>query len=355
MKVVAYFRRNADTAKAEAELAVQHREVTRWIENEDGNLVAEFTEEETGGKARPAFGLARKAAQAEGAVLLVATSKAIGPSERFAPYSSADPRIVSLPDPEEADRKVWSRSRSIVVYLRTSAPSCDAEAEDADLVLQRDAVASLILPDFHTVVGTFIEVEPLASADKRPALDAALASCRERRAQLIIGTTDAIEGSVPFEPAFEDVPYDIATRAADRWADVIPAPAGQAPAPVALHFGAHQVRNRRPIYLVNRTGAHLQDVAVTRSGWTLALGDLTQMQPETRMIESLADVTAALVGSFELAFDSDFMISWSVTGKDADGHRWSGTATLDKGGPPSKPLPIVDWRPLDPSTPPGSD
>lgn len=353
MKVVAYFRRNADPAKAEAELSVQHREVTRWIEDEDGDLVAEFTEEETGGKARPAFGLARKAARAEGAVLLVATSKAIGPSDRFSPYSSADPRIVSLPDPEEADRKAWSRSRSIVIYLRTSAQSCDPAAGDAHLVLQRDAVTSLILPDFHRVIGTFIEVEPLASVGQRPALDAALASCRERRARLIIGTTDAIEGSVPFEPAFGDVPYDIATRAADRWADVIPAPDGEGLAPLELHFGSHQVRNRRPLYLVNRTGGHLQDVAVTRSGWTLAFGDLTQMQPQTRMIESIADLTGALVGSFELAFDADFMISWSVTGKDADGHRWSGTATLDKGGPPSRPLPIADWRPLGQSTPPG--
>ncbi|WP_019995010.1 recombinase family protein [Aureimonas ureilytica] len=346
MKVVAYFRRNPDPTQAEAELAVQRREVTRWIEDEDGALVAEFTEEETGGKARPAFGRARKAAQVENAVLLVATTKAIGEAERFSPYSSANPRIVSLPDPEEEDRKAWSRSRSMVVYLRTAGGH-----DDVDLARQREAVSDLILPDFHTVLAAFIEAEPLASSDERPALEAALAMCRQSRARLVVGTTDAIGDGPPFEPTVADVPFEIATCAVDRWAEVIAAPSDAAAVPsdaaVSILIGEHQVRNRCPAYLVNRTGDDLHGVTVTRSGWTLGFGDLTQMQSSTRTIERIADGTGALVGSFELAFDADFTISWRVTARDGDGRTWAGTTTLDKGGPPRRPLPLTSWHPLD--------
>lgn len=345
MKVVVYFRQNPNVDKAITELAVQRRSVAEWIKNKDAICIAEFTELETDAKSRPAFGHARHKAKAENAILLLATTKAIGPRGRFNPVSFDDgPPVVSLEDPEEAARREWARSDLLVVYLRCLRGGGD-DAEQS-LAKQRDGVALLIVPDMHTVLEEFLEIEDPARDQpyRRPALSAALTLCRERHARLIIGTTDALGHGPLFEPVFTDVPFEVAYRAADQWDEIIEAPDAYSQASIGLHVGGHWVRNRRPLYLLNRTDGDLFDLTITKSGWTLAYGGLVHMINSTRSLERIAVGTSRLVGDYDVFMDCDFTISWQITARDQDRQSWTGGVTIDKKPSCRRLIPLRDWR-----------
>lgn len=103
MKVVVYFRRNADPEETESELAVQRGAVAAWLSENERTVVAEFVEVETGGNNRPNFGAALKAAKAQDAAVLVATTRPLAGGRRFAPWDPYEgPRIICLEDPDEA-------------------------------------------------------------------------------------------------------------------------------------------------------------------------------------------------------------------------------------------------------------
>ncbi|KAB0677234.1 recombinase family protein [Aureimonas leprariae] len=358
MLAVAYYRAVPDPAVAEAELAVQRRSVETWVAEHGAAIIAEFTETEGEGRARPVFGAARRRAAEAGAVTLVATDKPIGPRGAFHPSSPyRGPQIVVIEDPAAIERRAWAQTSRVVVYLRD--PDGDAKLTAVSLAQQEAAIADAVRCSRYTVLATFTEPEggtpPSAGAGQpddadpaRPELARALALCRAERARLLVGTDLRLRaGGQPLDLAGIDVPHIIGFRPEPVWPERIDCPS-DLPAPVALQFGTVWHGNRRALYLANGTGADLHDVVATRAGWTLGFGDLTVLPTHTVRIAKLAAGIGVRVDTHDLMFDADFVLSWRVTAATADGRRWQGTLTLPKGDPRNRQLGLRDWAPLPP-------
>ena len=104
------------------------------------------------------------------------------------------------------------------------------------------------------------------------------------------------------------------------------------------------MRNRRPLYLLNRTDGDLFDLTITKSGWTLAYGGLVHMITSTRSLERIAVGTSRLVGDYDVFMDCDFTISWQITARAEDGQSWTGGVTIDKKPSCRRLIPLRDWR-----------
>ncbi|WP_152047592.1 recombinase family protein [Aureimonas psammosilenae] len=357
MKVVAYFRQNTDPTLTAGELAIQRHSVAEWLAEKQGTLIGEFTEVEGEGKSRPAFGQARRLATQADAVLLIATTKAIGPRGRFQlSFDFTTPIVRMIDDPAEIERRAWERSKRFVVYLR-DLNGCGERAE-ASLAHQRSAVAAIISPTDHEVIATFIEIEnpALDPSPERPALEAAVALCKTHRARLLIGTRDMHETGKPLASLYPDVPSSTAWNEPPRWDTEISAPPNL-PTPLALHLGSYSERGLRPLYLVNTTGGELWDITATRSGWTLSFDEETVMKPRAVIITHLANDRGHLIDDHSVFVDGDFVSTWQVAARDGNGQTWSGTAEIPKGDPDNRRLGFRNWAvdptSSDPSVTPG--
>ncbi len=192
-----------------AEIVTQIEAVNPWLEARRGVVVATFTEIEDGSSRRPAYGAARKEAAHRRAVLLVATSKAIA-GKTFDPASQDDVEVIALHenDPSRSLRQPVLARTLVVLYLRAGSRGPEAEAL---LAKQRECIRKVNVAGI--VLAEFTEEEVVGSTE-RPELAMALEFCRERNALLFIGTTDAIGNGEEFQPAFTDVPYEVAYRKA---------------------------------------------------------------------------------------------------------------------------------------------
>lgn len=321
---------------AAPEILVQLRSANQWLKEQRAIVAAFFTEVEDGSGRRPSYGAARKTAARERACILITTTKALG-GQRFAPISQDGLEVVRLEDPEEAARESWTRSRNVVVYLRAVGNPDEAQAL---LVKQQREIGKMLRS--ANVLAEFLETEPLPSTE-RPQLRQALALCREQKARLFIGTTDAIGDGEAFVPDFTDVPYEVAYRKADEWPETIPL--DHCPFPVALYFGKQWTHGYVPLYLANATGGNLLDVTISGIGTTVMDGDHVETTPSRQEIDSVPSDTGRLVEAYDVYFDGDFLIIYTVEARSSDGTRYSGRAAT-KGIPDNRWLRIDHWKPI---------
>lgn len=322
-------------ADAGPEILVQLQSANRWLKEKQGVVVASFTEMEDGSGRRPSYGAARKAAGRERATVLIATTKALA-GQRFAPISQDGLEVVRLEDPDEADRESWARSRNVVFYLRAAAKPDEAQAL---LEKQRREIGKMLRS--ANVLAEFVETEPLPSAE-RPQLRQALTLCREQKARLFIGTTDAIGDGEVFTPDFTDVPYEVAYRKAYEWPETIPLV--NCPFPVALYFGKQWTHGYVPLYLANATGGDLLEVTISGIGTTIMDREHIETTPSRKEIDSVPSGTSRLVEAYDVYFDGDFLVIYTVEARSSDGTRYSGRAAT-KGIPGNRWLRIDHWKP----------
>lgn len=318
------------------EILVQLQSANRWLKEKRGVVVASFTEMEDGSGRRPAYGAARKAAGRERTTVLIATTKALA-GQRFAPISQDGLEVVRLEDPDEADRGSWARSRNVVVYLRAPA---SPEEEQALLEKQRREIGKMLRS--ANVLAEFVETEPLPSAE-RPQLRQALVLCREKKARLFIGTTDAIGNGEAFTADFTDVPYEVAYRKAYEWPETIPL--DHCPFPVALYFGKQWTHGYVPLYLANATGNDLLEVTISGIGTTVLDREYVETTPSRKEIDSVPSGTGRLVEAYDVYFDGDLLVIYTVEARSSDGTRYSGRAAT-KGIPGNRWLRIDHWKPV---------
>ena len=323
-------------ADAAPEILIQLELANRWLEEKRGIVVASFTETEDGSSRRPSYGAARKAASHERATILIATTKALA-GQRFAPISQDGLEIVRLEDRDEADRESWARSRNVVVYFRAPA---GPEEEQALLEKQRREIGKMLRS--ANVLAEFLETEPLPSAE-RPQLRQALALCREQKARLFIGTTDAIGNGEAFTADFTDVPYEVAYRKAYEWPETIPL--DHCPFPVALYFGKQWTHGYVPLYLANATESALLEVTISGIGTTIMDREYVETTPSRKEVDSVPSGTGRLVEAYDVYFDGDFLVIYTVEARSSNGTRYSGRAAT-KGIPGSRWLRIDHWKPI---------
>lgn len=323
-------------ADAAPEILVQLQSANRWLKEKGGIVVASFTETEDGSGRRPSYGAARKAANRERATILIATTKALA-GQRFAPISQDGLEIVRLEDPDEADRESWARSRNVVVYFRVPAGTAEAQAL---LEKQRREIGKMLRS--ANVLDEFLETEPLPSAE-RPQLRQALALCRDQKARLFIGTTDAIGNGEAFTADFTDVPYEVAYRKAYEWPETILL--DHCPFPVALYFGKQWTHGYVPLYLANATGGDLLEVTISGIGTTVMDREHIETTPSRKEIDSVPSGIGHLIEAYDVYFDGDFLVIYTVKAHSSDGTRYSGRAAT-KGIPGNRWLRIDHWKPI---------
>lgn len=246
--------------------------------------------------------------------------------------------VVRLEDPDEADRESWARSRNVVLYLRTAANPADGA--QALLENQRHEIGKMLRS--ANMLAEFVEIEPLPSAE-RPQLQQALALCREQKARLFIGTTDAIGDGEAFVPDFTDVPYEVAYRKAYEWPDTIAL--DHCPFPVALYFGKQWTHGYVPLYLANATENELFGVTISGIGTTVMDGDHVETTPSRKEIDSVTPSTGRLVEAYDVYFDGDLLVIYTVEARSSNGTRYSGRAAT-KGIPGNRWLRIDHWKPI---------
>lgn len=323
-------------ADAAPEILVQLQSANRWLKEKRGVVVASFTETEDGSGRRPAYGAARKAAGRERATILIATTKALA-GQRFAPISQDGLEIIRLEDPDETAHKSWARSRNVVVYFRAAVGPDEAQAI---LEKQRHEIGKMLRS--ANVLAEFVETEPLLSAE-RPQLRQALTLCREQKARLFIGTTDAIGDGEVFTPDFTDVPYEVAYRKAYEWPETIPL--DHCPFPVALYFGKQWTHGYVPLYLANATENELFEVTISGIGTTVMDREHVETTPSRKGIDSVPSGTGRLVEAYDVYFDGDILVIYTVEARSSDGTRYSGRAAT-KGIPGNRWLRIDHWKPI---------
>lgn len=369
MKVVVYFRQNGgiatkdypmithwaedendipvarfsafDTRNADAlppEILTQIEGVNPWLEARRGVVVATFTEIEDGSPRRPAYGAARKEAARQRAVLLVATDKVIA-GQKFSPASQDGVEVIALQASKPANllRETASGRKPVVFYFRAGPKGPEA---DALLAKQRDGIRKINISS--NVLAEFTE-EEAAGSTERPQLAKALELCREHKAFLFIGTTDAIGDGEEFRPDFTDVPYEVAYRKAYEWPDLISL--SSCSFPVALHFGKQWVRGNIPLYLVNDTGNDFVSASVTSRGSTVVGGELIETTLRNKHLGPVPTGHARLIEAYDVYFDGDFLTEYRIEAHLADGIRFSGRA-LVKDVPASRWLRIEHWQPV---------
>lgn len=317
------------------EILAQIEAVNPWLEARRGVVAATFTEIEDGSSRRPAYGAARKAAVRERAMLLVATSKAIAGQE-FSPVSQDGIEVITLPAPKLADhlRETASGRTPVVFYLRAGPQGPEA---DALLAKQRDGIQKTNISD--NVLAEFTE-EEAAGSTERPQLAKALELCREYKARLFIGTTDAIGDGEEFQPEFTDVPYEVAYRKAYEWPELIPL--SSCPFPVALHFGKQWVHGNIPLYLANSTGSDFLAACLTSLGSTAIGGELIETTLGDKRLGPIPTGHARLIEAYDVYFDGDFLIEYRIEARFTDGTNFNGRAFV-------KDIPASRWLRVEPT------
>jgi len=321
---------------AAPEILIQLQSANLWLKQKRGVVVASFTEMEDGLGRRPSYGTARKTAVRERASILIATTKALA-GQRFAPISQDGLEVVRLEDPEEATRHKWARSKNVVVYLREVGHPHEAQA----LLEKQQREIGKMLRSVN-VLAEFMESEPLASAE-RPQLQQALALCREQKARLFIGTTDAVGDGEAFTLDFTDVPYEVAYRKAYEWPETIPLV--NCPFPVALYFGQQWTHGYVSLYLANAMENDLFEVAISGIGTTVMDRQHVETTPSRKEIDSVPCGTGRLIEAYDVYFDGDFLVIYTVEARSSDGTRYSGRAST-KGIPGNRWLRIDHWKPI---------
>lgn len=324
---------DADTLPPE--ILTQIEAVNPWLEARRGVVAATCTEIEDGSPRRPAYGAARKAAVRERAVLLVATSKAIAGQE-FLPASQDGVEVITLQPPKPAShlRGTASGRTPVVFYLRTGPQGPEA---DALLARQRDGIQKVNISD--NVLAEFTE-EEAAGSTERPQLAKALELCREHKALLFIGTTDAIGDGEEFQPEFTDIPYEVAYRKAYEWPDLIPL--STCPFPVALHFGKQWVHGNIPLYLANSTESDILVASVTSRGSTVIGGELIETTLGNKQLGPIPTGHARLLEAYDVYFDGDFLTEYRIEARLVDGTTFSGRTFV-------KDIPASRWLRVDPT------
>ncbi|CCF18053.1 protein of unknown function [Pseudorhizobium banfieldiae] len=320
-----------DTGQADTfppEILSQIEAVNPWLAARRGVVAATFTEIEIGSPRRPAYGAARKAAIHERAVLLVTTSEAVAGQE-FSPASQDGVEVITLPAPKLADqlRETASGRTPVVFYLRAGPQGPEA---DTLLAKQRDGIQKANISD--NVLAEFMEQETVGSTE-RPQLAKALELCRQHKALLFIGTTDAIGDGEEFQPDFTYVSYEVGYRKAYEWPDLIALSA--CPFPVALHFGKQWVHGNIPLYLANSSGSDFVAASVTSRGSTFLGGELTETTLGNKRLGPVPAGQARLVEAYDVYFEGDFLIEYRIDARLADGTSLTGRAFV-KGIPASR-------------------
>ncbi len=321
---------------AAPEILVQLQSANHWLREKRAIVAAFFTEMEDGSGRRPSYGAARKTAGRERATVLIATTKTLA-GQAFSPISQDGLEVVRLEDPEEAARDKWARSKNVVVYLREVGQSDEAQAL---LEKQQREIGKMLRS--ANVLAEFVESEPFASAE-RPQLQQALALCREQKARLFIGTTDAIGDGEAFMPDFTDVPYEVAYRKAYEWPETIPLM--NCPFPVALYFGKQWAHGNVPLYLANATGSELFEVAVSGIGTTVIDKEHVETTPSRKEVDCVSSGTGRLIEAYDVYFDGDFLVIYTVEARANDGTRYRGQA-VTKSIPDNRWLRINHWNPI---------
>ncbi len=162
----------------------------------------------------------------------------------------------------------------------------------------------------------------------------ALDLCRERKALLFIGTTDAIAEGAEFQPDFTDIPYEVAYREAYEWPDLIPI--SSCPFPVALHFGKRWVRGTLPLYLANNSGSDLLDVSVTSQGSAVFGDERIETTLGNKHLGHVATGQTRLLEAYDVYFDGDFLTEYRIEARLPDGTSFSGRALV-------KDIPASGW------------
>ena len=310
-------------------ISAQMEGVNIWLAEQRGVVSATFTEIEDGSPRRPAYGAARKEAAYQRAVLLVATTKAIA-GQTFSPVSQDGVEVITLPPSKPANhlRETASGRAPVVFYLRTGAAE---QGTDAFLAKQRGGIEKINISS--NVLAEFVE-EEAAGSTERPQLVKALDLCREHKALLFIGTTDAIAGGAEFQPDFTDVSYEVAYREAYEWPDLIPI--SSCPFSVALHFGKQWVRGTLPLYLANNSGSDLLDVRVTSQGSTVFGNERIETTLGDKHLGVISAGQARLLEAYDVYFDGDFLTEYRIEARLPDGSSFSGRALV-------KDIPASGW------------
>lgn len=191
------------------------------------------------------------------------------------------------------------------------------------LTKQRRGIESINISG--NVLAEFIE-EEAAGSTARPQLARAVGLCREHKALLFIGTTDAIAGGEEFQPDFTDVPYEVAYREAYEWPDVIPI--SSCPFPVALHFGKRWVRGILPLYLANNSGSDLLDVRVSSQGSAVLGDERIETTLGNKHLGTISKSQARLLEAYDVYFDGDFLTEYRIEARLPDGSLFSGRALV---------------------------
>lgn len=320
------------------EISAQMEGVNIWLAEQRGVVSATFTEIEDGSARRPAYGAARKEAAHQRAALLVATTNAIA-GQTFSPVSQDGVEVITLPPSKPANhlRETASGRAPVVFYLRTGATE---QGTDAFLAKQRGGIEKINISS--NVLAEFVE-EEAAGSTARPQLAKALDLCREHKALLFIGTTDAIAEGAEFQPDFTDIPYEVAYREAYEWPDLIPI--SSCPFPVALHFGKRWVRGTLPLYLANNSGSDLLDVHVTSQGSAVFGDERIATMLGNKYLGLVATGQARLLEAYDVYFDGDFLTEYRIEARLPDGTSFSGRA-LVKDIPANGWLRVEHWHPV---------
>lgn len=316
-------------------LAAQHEAVATWIAENSATVLAEFTEAETGSKARPELGRALASCRRDGARILIARTNPIGSGEAFGSLYGGDiggVRCVRLTQPV-----------AIVVYLRTR-PSEPTESE-ASLSGQRTAVATWLAKRSIASVAEFIETEADGSTE-RPALDEALATCRREGngTTLLVGTLAPIGAGRAMRLPPTTVPIEVASRSSAVYATEISLPSSGPPR-LFLYFGSG-IGSSLPVYLWNSGPDPIHEVQIASIGETIHGQTMagTEGEAEARTLgletsiarRELKIVPAAaclLVDTYDLFRDSDFVTSYEVTYSHGDSEHLKVRGIIGAGGP----------------------
>lgn len=319
------------------EISAQMESVNTWLAERRGVVSATFTEIKDGSSRRPAFGAARKEAARQRAVLLVATTNAIT-GQTFFPVSQDGVEVITLPPVKRANhlRETASGRAPVVFYFRAGPAG---QASDVLLAKQREGIEKVNISG--NILAEFIE-EEAAGSMARPQLAKAVGLCREHKALLFIGTTDAIAEGAEFQPDFTDVPYEVAYREAYEWPDLIPI--SSCPFPVALHFSKQWVRGTLPLYLANNSGNDLLDVRVTSQGSAVFGDERIETTLGTKYLGLVATGQARLLEAYNVYFDGDFLTEYRVEARLPDGSSFSGRALV-------KDIPASGWLRITPHHP----
>lgn len=239
----------------------------------------------------------------------------------------------------------------VVVYYRTR-PDEPHHSEQA-LAEQRAAVSQW--SEDRTITRIAERTEAESDGFSRPALRAAIDACQQTGATLLIARTEAIGSGDPFEPRITSVAVAFAPDTPRARGSLRPCP-GRAPDGLSLYFADLGVMRTTPVYLCNRSGQLLRDVAIRTSGITSKMtvaAELVRDAGETKTVSSplttttatfaagdLPANTAVLIGHFDPLFDGEMITGYEIIFGPDPAQRQRLRALIPTGGPTERFVPL---------------